>query len=72
MPATAAEVPALPLSDAEKAKAEAAKVPDMVITAAELGKVRPSPEAEKKKKMVAARPRIEIFRGSAHEQTVYP
>jgi pilus assembly protein CpaB len=63
---------ALPLSDAEKAKIEAAKVPDMAITAAELAKVQLPPDVEKKRKTAVARPRIEIYRGSAHEQSVYP
>lgn len=64
--------PVLPLSDAEKAKIEATKVPDQVITATELGRVQKSPEAEKKKKVAAARPKIEIFRGSSSEKAVYP
>jgi pilus assembly protein CpaB len=63
---------ALPLSDAEKAKIEAAKVPDMTITAAELAKVQLPPDVEKKRKAVISRPRIEIYRGSAREQSVYP
>jgi pilus assembly protein CpaB len=72
--ASSAAAPVLPLSDAEKARIEAAKVPDMVITAAELGRIKISPEVAKKKKAAAvvSRPKIEILRGLSSERTVYP
>ncbi len=66
-----ASTPVLPLSEAEKAKAEAAKVPDEAITAVELGRVKPAPEAEKKKK-AAARPRVQSYRGTTRSQSTYP
>ncbi len=65
---------ALPLNEEAKAKARALAVepPDQVITATELARlIKATPAAAKKQQQPAARPRIEIYRGSKLD-TVYP
>ncbi|GAC1628196.1 MAG: Flp pilus assembly protein CpaB [Nevskia sp.] len=68
-PASAdAGISSLPLSDAAKTKAKTPEPPDQVVTAIELGKVKPvAPPGVK----LPPRPRIEVYRGSKLEQ-VYP